>query len=184
MRGKLFVISGPSGCGKGTICKILEEEENIKISISATTRLPRNGEEEGVNYFFLTREEFEKKIKESAFYEYANVFENYYGTLKDKVDDLLNEGYNVILEIDVQGAMQIKEVNKDVVMIFIMPPSEEELKNRLLGRKTESEEQVNLRLLEAKKEMEFAFKYDYTVVNDSLDVAVKEIKDIIGNLSK
>lgn len=179
MKGSLFVISGPSGSGKSTICKELEKEENIKISISATTRNIRNGEEEGINYYFLSKEEFERKISENAFYEYAKVFNNYYGTLKDKVDDMLKEGYNVILEIDVQGAMQIREQNKDAVLIFIMPPSEEELIKRLTGRNTESEEQLKIRIETAKEEISYKDKYDYVVINDNLEKAVEEIKEII-----
>lgn len=179
MKGSLFVISGPSGSGKSTICKELEKEENIKISISATTRNIRNGEEEGINYYFLSKEEFERKISENAFYEYAKVFNNYYGTLKDKVDEMLKDGYNVILEIDVQGAMQIREQNKDAVLIFIMPPSEEELIKRLTGRNTESEEQLKLRIETAKEEISYKDKYDYVVINDNLEKAVEEIKEII-----
>ncbi|WP_290770958.1 guanylate kinase [Anaerofustis sp.] len=179
MKGSLFVISGPSGSGKSTICKELEKEENIKISISATTRDIRNGEEEGINYYFLSKEEFERKISENAFYEYAKVFNNYYGTLKDKVDEMLKDGYNVILEIDVQGAMQIREQNKDAVLIFIMPPSEEELIKRLTGRNTESEEQLKLRIETAKEEISYKDKYDYVVINDNLEKAVEEIKEII-----
>lgn len=179
MKGSLFVISGPSGSGKSTICKELEKEENIKISISATTRDIRNGEEEGINYYFLSKEEFERKISENAFYEYAKVFNNYYGTLKDKVDEMLKDGYNVILEIDVQGAMQIREQNKDAVLIFIMPPSEEELIKRLTGRNTESEEQLKIRIETAKEEISYKDKYDYVVINDNLEKAVEEIKEII-----
>ncbi len=179
MRGNLFVISGPSGSGKSTICSLLEKEDKIKISISATTRNKRTGEVDGVNYFFLTKEEFEKKIKENAFYEYANVFNNYYGTLKAKVDEMLDEGYHVILEIDVQGAMQIKEQNSEAKLIFIMPPSEEELIKRLTGRNTESEEQLKLRIGTAKKEISYKDKYDYVVINDNLEKAVEEIKEII-----
>jgi len=181
MRGNLFVISGPSGSGKSTICKELEKNENIKISISATTRPIRKGEEEGINYFFLTIDDFEKKIKENAFYEYARVFNNYYGTLKDKVDEMLDRGFNVILEIDVQGAMQIKEQNDKATLIFIMPPSEEELVDRLTGRNTESDEQLKLRIATAREEILYKHKYDYVVVNDELDRAVKEIENIIIN---
>lgn len=181
MRGKLFVISGPSGSGKSTICKELEKEENIKISISATTRPMRKGEEEGVNYYFLSNEEFQKRIKKKAFYEFASVFNHYYGTLKEKVDEMLDGGYNVILEIDVQGAMQIKRQNDKAILIFIMPPSEEELIERLTNRKTESDEQLKLRIATAKEEILFKNKYDYIVVNDDINRAANEIKGIINN---
>lgn len=182
MKGRLFVISGPSGSGKSTICKELaDRNENIIISISATTRKPREHEKDGLNYFFLTKEEFEQKIAENAFYEYALVFNNYYGTLKEKIDDKLNEGYDVILEIDVQGAMQMKEQNSDIIMIFIMPPSKKELLNRLTGRKTESKAEIELRTAIALEEMEKKDEYDYIVVNDDLDVAIKEVEQIINN---
>ena len=179
MRGNLFVISGPSGSGKSTICKILEQDEKIKLSISATTRSIREGEVDGINYFFLTEEEFQQKIDSNDFYEYANVFKHKYGTLKSKVDEMLDDGFNVILEIDVQGAMQIKEQNNKAKLVFIMPPSKEELIKRLTNRNTESEEQLKLRIATAEKEISFKDKYDYTVVNDDLNTAVEEIKKII-----
>ena len=175
MKGRLFVISGPSGSGKSTICKkLVDNNENIVLSVSATTRKPREQEKDGINYFFLTKEEFEKKIKENAFYEYALVFNNYYGTLKEKIDDKLEAGFDVILEIDVQGAMQMKEQNNEIVMIFIMPPSKEELLHRLTDRKTESSAEIELRTAIAIEEMSKKDKYDYIVVNDELEKAIKK----------
>lgn len=181
MKGRLFVISGPSGSGKSTICrKIVDNNKNVVLSISATTRKPREQEKDGINYFFLTKEEFEQKIKENAFYEYALVFNNYYGTLKEKIDDKLKAGLDVILEIDVQGAMQMKEQNDDIVMIFIMPPSKEELLNRLTGRKTENSAEIELRTAIAIEEMEKKDEYDHIVVNDDLEKAIKEVEEIIN----
>lgn len=180
MSGNLYVISGPSGSGKSTICKELEKKDSkIKISVSATTRPPREGEIDGINYFFLKPEEFDKKIEQKAFYEYANVFKNKYGTLKEKVNEMLEEGFDVILEIDVQGAMQIKEQNNRAILIFIMPPCEEELINRLTNRNTESDEQLNLRINIAKEEIALKDKYNYIVINDKLDKAIDDIVKII-----
>lgn len=179
MSGKLFVISGPSGSGKSTICRILEKQENIWISVSATTRKPRKGEEDGVNYFFLTREEFEEKIRAGEFYEYARVFENYYGTLKKTVDDMLEKGFDVILEIDVQGAVQIMEKREDAVSIFILPPDRKTLLERLAGRETETKEQIELRTREADRELSYQDRYDYRVVNDDLDECVSEVLEIM-----
>lgn len=179
MSGKLFVISGPSGSGKSTITKILAEDENVRISVSATTRKPRPGETDGVSYYFLEKSEFEEKIEKGEFYEYARVFENYYGTLRKTVDDMLFEGYDVILEIDVQGALQIMEKRPDAVTVFIMPPDMETLLKRLSGRKTETKEQIELRTREAKREISFRDRYDYCVINDDLDRCVDEIKQIM-----
>ena len=134
-RGILIVISGPSGAGKGTICKaLLEKHDNIFISVSATTRNPRQGEIEGVNYYFLTKEAFEEKVKENGFLEYANVHGNFYGTPKVNVEKMLDEGKDVILEIDIQGALQVKDNFKEGVFIFILPPSMEELKQRIIKK--------------------------------------------------
>lgn len=179
-KGKLLVISGPSGTGKGTICnKLFSEMENIVFSISMTTRKPREGEVHGVNYFFVDKPAFEEMISENGFLEYAQVFENYYGTPKKMVMDKLNAGIDVILEIDVQGAMQVKEVYPEAVLIFILPPSLEELRNRIVGRGTETEDVINLRLGEAFNEINYVKQYDYAVVNDVLDDAVETVKAII-----
>ena len=140
-RGILIVISGPSGAGKGTICKaLLEKHDNIFISVSATTRAPRQGEVEGVNYYFLTKESFEEKVKKNGFLEYANLHGNFYGTPKVNVEKMLDEGKDVILEIDIQGALQVKDNFKEGVFIFILPPSMEELKQRIIKRGSETEE--------------------------------------------
>ena len=145
-RGLLIVLSGPSGAGKGTICSRLRAEmPNLTYSVSMTTRQPRVGEVEGVNYFFRDKEEFEELLKEDAFLEYAKVYDNYYGTPKKHVMDLLDQGKSVLLEIDIQGAMQVKERYSDAIFIYIVPPSLTELSARLRGRATDSEEVIDKR---------------------------------------
>ena len=180
-RGVLIVISGPSGAGKGTICKaLLEKQDNIYISVSATTRSPRAGEIEGVNYYFLTKDDFEEKVKENGFLEYANVHGNFYGTPKGNVEKMLDEGKDVILEIDIQGALQVKENFKEGVFIFILPPSMEELKQRIIKRGSETEESLMTRFKNAYKEINYVSKYNYAVVNDTLDIAVSKVESIIA----
>ncbi len=180
-RGILIVISGPSGAGKGTICKaLLEKHDNIFISVSATTRVPRQGEIEGVNYYFLTKEAFEEKVKENGFLEYANVHGNFYGTPKVNVEKMLDEGKDVILEIDIQGALQVKDNFKEGVFIFILPPSMEELKQRIIKRGSETEESLMTRFKNAYKEINYVSKYNYAVVNDELEVAVSKVESIIA----
>lgn len=180
-RGILIVISGPSGAGKGTICKaLLEKHDNIFISVSATTRLPREGEIEGVNYYFLTKEAFEEKVKENGFLEYANVHGNFYGTPKVNVEKMLDEGKDVILEIDIQGALQVKDNFKEGVFIFILPPSMEELKQRIIKRGSETEESLMTRFKNAYKEINYVSKYNYAVVNDQLEIAVTKVESIIA----
>ncbi|WP_294187080.1 guanylate kinase [uncultured Clostridium sp.] len=180
-RGILIVISGPSGAGKGTICKaLLEKHDNIFISVSATTRNPRQGEIEGVNYYFLTKEAFEEKVKENGFLEYANVHGNFYGTPKVNVEKMLDEGKDVILEIDIQGALQVKDNFKEGVFIFILPPSMEELKQRIIKRGSETEESLMTRFKNAYKEINYVSKYNYAVVNDKLEVAVSKVESIIA----
>lgn len=179
-KGILFVVSGPSGTGKGTICKkILQKRDDLFLSVSATTRLPREGEEEGVAYFFMKKEEFEQKIAEGDILEYALFCGNYYGTPRKAVEKMLNDGKDVILEIEVQGAMQIKEKYKDAVCIFTLPPSMAELEKRLRGRDTETEEALKSRLLRAKEEFEYASKYDYMILNDDIDSALARLETII-----
>ena len=175
-KGKLFVVSGPSGAGKGTICKeILDQERNIEMSVSMTTRSPRKGEIDKVHYHFVDRESFEKLIEEDGFMEYADV----YGTPKRKVLEWINAGIDVILEIDVQGAMQIKKNYPEGVFIFILPPSLTELKNRIKGRGSETEETMARRLGEALNEIRCIDKYDYRVINEELDVAIDRVRAII-----
>ena len=180
-RGILIVISGPSGAGKGTICgRLKEQNKNIWLSTSMTTREPRGNEKNGVEYFFVTEEEFKKKIEEDGFLEYAVVHSNkYYGTPKDKIADKLNEGKDVILEIDIQGALKIQEKINDALFIFIMPPSMEILKDRLMKRNTESEDKVLERFKTAYKEINEVTKYNYVVVNDRIDVATSKVEAII-----
>ena len=179
-KGKLFVVSGPSGAGKGTICKeILDQERNIEMSVSMTTRSPRKGEIDKVHYHFVDRESFEKLIEEDGFMEYADVYGNFYGTPKRKVLEWINAGIDVILEIDVQGAMQIKKNYPEGVFIFILPPSLTELKNRIKGRGSETEETMARRLGEALNEIRCIDKYDYRVINEELDVAIDRVRVII-----
>lgn len=178
-KGILIVISGPSGAGKGTICKELLKRSDCFLSVSATTRSPRAGEVHGENYFFLTKEEFLKKVEEKDFLEYAEVYENYYGTPKSSVEEKLNMGHNVILEIDIQGALKVKENVQDGVFIFILPPSMEELKQRIIKRGSETEESLMLRFKSAYKEINYVSKYNYAVVNDTVDSAVKKIESIL-----
>ena len=179
-KGKLIVVSGPSGSGKGTVLKrVLQSDSNIFYSVSATTRAPREGEENGVHYYFITREEFEKKIKEGGMLEYAEYVGNYYGTPKDTVTEKLSRGQDVILEIETKGAEKIREKCPDAIFVFITPPSMEELKKRLIGRGTESIEVINKRLSRAAEEMKAQSLYDYIVVNDEADRAALDIAAII-----
>lgn len=176
--GKLFVLSGPSGAGKGTICNQLLKETEIELSISMTTRNPRPGEADGISYYFVTKEEFLKHIEEDGFLEYAQVYGNYYGTPKEPVLRKLAAGVDVILEIDMQGALKVKENFPEGVFIFILPPSMAELRKRLTGRGTESAEAIELRLGETLKELSYIDKYDYCVVNGKLEEAVARVKSI------
>ncbi len=178
--GLLIVVSGPSGAGKDTICKnLVDITDNTWISISMTSRSPRNGEVEGKDYFFVTREEFEEKIEEEKFLEYAMYNNNYYGTPKDKIEDYLNSGIDVILVIDIQGAINIKKLIPSALFIFIMPPDMKTLKQRLIGRKTETKEKVIERFQTAYNEINHLKKYNYVVVNDEVDNAVSKVQAII-----
>lgn len=178
-KGLLVVISGPSGAGKGTICKALMKKSDFWLSVSATTRSPRAGEEDGKSYYFLTRNEFEDKIKGNDFLEYAEVYGNLYGTPRSSVMEMINNGQNVILEIDIQGALKVKEAFQEGVFIFILPPSMEELKNRIIGRGSETPESLMTRFKSAYKEINYVSKYNYAVVNDEVDIAVEKIQGIL-----
>ncbi|ACD24674.1 guanylate kinase [Clostridium botulinum] len=179
-RGLLIVISGPSGAGKGTICKeLLEKNDNLLLSVSATTRSPRNGEIDGVNYHFLCKEDFITRIEKNDFLEHAEVYGNYYGTPKSNVDKMLDSGRDVILEIDIQGALKVKENTEEGVFIFILPPSMEELKQRIINRGSETPESLMKRFKSAYKEINFVSKYNYAVVNDEVDIAVEKLEAII-----
>lgn len=179
-KGLLIVVSGPSGAGKDTICqKLIKENSNIWMSVSMTTRKPRPLEKDGVDYFFVSSEEFENKINDNTFLEYASYNDNYYGTPKDKVEEKLNEGKDVILVIDINGAVNIKKIIPSALFIFIMPPDMETLKNRLIGRKTESKDKVVQRFITAYNEVNNYKKYNYVVVNDKVEDAVNKVKSII-----
>ena len=180
-KGFLLVISGPSGVGKGTVLHdLMNTQKNLVYSVSVTTRKQRPGEIEGVSYFFKTHEEFEKMIKEDKFLEYAKVHDNYYGTPKEFVEEKINEGKIVILEIDVQGALNVKKNIDNGVYIFLAPPSLSELKNRIVNRGTETESDINLRMSNAKKELSYIKNYDYLVVNDHLNSAINLVNEIIN----
>lgn len=178
-KGLLIVISGPSGAGKGTICKALIEDEAFWISVSATTRNPRAGEIEGENYHFLSRENFLSRIEQGDFLEYAEVYGNLYGTPKSNVIEMLESGKNVVLEIDIQGALRVKENYPEGIFIFILPPSMEELKKRIIGRGSETPESLMTRFKSAYKEINYVSKYSYAVVNDTVEEAVKKIRSIV-----
>ena len=179
-KGNLFVISGSSGVGKGTLISLLlKKNKDIMLSISHTTRQPRKGEIDGINYFFRTKEEFLKSIEEDAFLEWAQYSDNYYGTKKKYIERKLNEGINIILEIDTQGALKVKEKMPDAILIFILPPSLKDLEARLRGRKTETEEAIQKRLDFVESEMEKSELYDYRIVNDDLQSALQKLEDII-----
>ena len=178
-KGKLFIISGPSGAGKGTICKRLVDETKVEVSVSMTTRQPRAGEVEGKSYYFTTKENFLKEVEAEGFLEWAEVYGNYYGTPKSKLDEKLSAGIDVVLEIDIQGALNVKEVYPEGIFIFILPPSMTELRKRITGRGSETEESLRLRLSQTLKEVSYIDKYDYCVVNDDLDEAVSRVKAIV-----
>ena len=181
MRSKLFVIAGPSGVGKGTVIKeLLSGNDNLTLSVSSTTRSPRPGEIDGVNYNFLNPEQFKSAIENGEFLEWAIYNNNYYGTKKSAVDSALNNGKSIILEIEIQGAIQIMEKCPEAVFIFILPPSYEELEKRLRGRNTEDEQTIQNRLKITQKELEVGKKFKYSVVNDNIQNAVSKITEIIN----
>ena len=180
-RGVLFVFSGPSGVGKGTLkAKLFEEfADRIAYSVSATTRGPREGEVDGKDYFFISRQEFERRVKNNEFLEHAEFAGNCYGTPRAYVEKLLDSGMNVVLEIDVQGALQVMKSMPDCVSVFILPPSFEELEHRLRGRGTETEEKVRERLETAKRELPYAPQYDYQIVNGGdIEAAYQSLREV------
>jgi len=180
--GKLFVISGASGVGKSTVLdKVIAGRSDLRFSVSATTRSPRPNETDGINYYFVTKERFEEMIRQDAFLEYDAHMDNYYGTPENQVNEKLKIG-SVILDIDVNGAFNVRAKRADAVLIFIAPPSLEELERRLRGRGDTSEEQMAIRLQRAKWEMEQSEKYDYTVINDRVEACADEILKIIASI--
>ena len=179
-KGFLLIVSGPAGTGKGTVCKeLLKRNEDIIFSVSATTRDPRPGEVDGVNYLFTDEEKFKEMVANDEFLEYAHVHTNYYGTPKQYVMDQVDKGEIVLLEIDVQGALQIKENYSEAIFIFLLPPTMDELKNRIVNRGTETPEDIDRRFRNAFKEIEFLGKYDYFVINNKVEDAVEDIESII-----
>lgn len=180
-KGLLIVISGASGTGKGTVCKkLLADLPEVAYSISATTRIPRPGEVDGREYYFLSVEEFKTWIAEEKFLEYANVYGNFYGTPLNKIEERLNRGEDILLEIDVQGALNVKEKCPEGIYIFLLPPSLDELKRRIEGRGTENPESLARRLKNAVAEIKIGLQYDYVVVNDTIDNAAAQIKAILA----
>ncbi|MDR8391747.1 guanylate kinase [Aliifodinibius sp. S!AR15-10] len=182
-KGKVIIIVAPSGSGKTTIANmLLEDIDRVKFSTSATTRSPREGEKNGREYFFLTDEEFYEKIQKKEFLEWEHYGKNRYGTLRSEVDKLVESGYFPLLDIEVKGALNVKQMyGSDCIAIFIKPPSMEELKRRLLNRESETEQQVQVRLEEARKELQYADEFDYVVVNDDLEEAYSQVKQIVTN---
>lgn len=183
MKGKLFILSGPSGAGKGTVCKrLLQEMPQLVLSISMTTRNPRADEKEGISYFFTDKENFLKTKQEDGFLECAQHFDNYYGTPKKFVLDNINDGKNVILEIEPVGALQVKEKMPESVLIFLTVPKKSDLIDRLRSRGSETEETIKKRMAKAEIELGQMEKYDYVVVNDEIENAVNKIKEIIWRI--
>lgn len=178
-KGKLIVFSAPSGCGKGTMLEEILKNKNFRTAVSATTRNPREGERDGISYHFLSREDFDKKINAGEFLEHAEYCGNCYGTLKSEVDPYLEQGIDVILEIEVQGAMKIRALRPDALFIFIAPPSVKELRRRLNKRGTESNEVIEERVSKASGEIQLAGNYDYIIVNDALEDAIEDFFAVI-----
>lgn len=180
--GQLIVISGPSGCGKDTVVKeVLKTNPNAWLSVSCTSRKPRPGEVNGKDYFFLSRDEFEKKIADRDLLEYAEYAENYYGTPKDIIVEKINQGIDVILVIEIQGALKIKEILKETIFVFILPPTIKELRRRLEGRKTETKEVMMKRFKTAYREINEVNKYNYVVINDVVEDAATKVNAIIAS---
>ena len=177
-KGTLFIISGPSGVGKGTLCKAIMDLGDLSFSVSCTTRPPREGENDGVDYRFLSLEEFNRRLDESLFLEHASVHGNMYGTLRSDVETAIESGKDIVLEIDVQGASQVKS-KMDCILVFVLPPSLEILEERLRGRGTDSDEKIKLRLKNAEYEISLSGEFDYRIVNDFLSRTVFDLKNII-----
>lgn len=181
-QGTLIVFSGPSGVGKGSICRKLKTiNPNAMVSVSATTRNPREGEVDGVDYFFLSREEFEKKIEENAFLEYSYHFGNYYGTPRDEVEKALERGHDVILEIETNGGALIREQGENAIFVFVLPPNLQELHRRIENRGSENKEEIINRLKRAVKELDYINLYDYSIVNDDIDEAAEKLNMILNS---
>ncbi|MDX1352188.1 MAG: guanylate kinase [Thiomicrorhabdus sp.] len=179
MSGSLYIVSAPSGAGKTSlVSKLIQEDSSIVVSVSSTTRDMRPGEEDGINYHFLTVEEFDEKIVQGDFLEHAKVFDNYYGTSKSSVESQLASGKDVILEIDWQGAEQVRKLMPEAHSIFILPPSRDELYKRLKGRGTDSDEVIQRRMQDATSEMSHYDEFDYIVINNNFDIALKELHSI------
>lgn len=180
-RGLLLVISGPSGAGKGTVCEAYKSHCKNRVwnSVSMTTRAPRAGEVDGESYFFVTREEFQSRIEEDAFLEYAEVYGNFYGTPRKEVEEKLAEGYDVILEIDIQGALNVQENTSEGIFIFILPPSMNELKKRIIGRGSETPESLLTRFKSAYNEINYVSKYNYAITNHTVEQAYNDLLCIV-----
>ena len=178
-QGKLFVFSGPSATGKGTICRELLKDPDTWLSVSLTTRAPREGEEHGVHYYFVTREEYDRTVEEDGFLEHAEIYGNCYGTPKRYALEHMAAGEDVILEIEMQGALQIKKAYPEAVLIFVLPPSLKELQNRIRKRGSESEEQIAARMKTTLSEIELLPEYEYFLVNDDLDEAIATARSIM-----
>ena len=179
-KGVLVVVSGLSGAGKGTICKrLLEKYPDYVLSVSATSRKPREGEEHGREYFFITKEEFEDRINQGKLLEFAQYVGNYYGTPKDWVEEQLNAGKDIVLEIELQGAFQVRKKIPEAVLIFVLPPAMEELKRRLVNRGTETMEEIDRRIQRAMEEIEFVPEYDYVIINEDVEKSVDMLHNIV-----
>lgn len=178
-KGLLLVVSAPSGCGKGTILGEILKDDSFYYSISATTRAPREGEQDGVNYHFITKEEFEQRIAQGGMLEYAQYCGNYYGTPKKEVEQMRDAGRDVILEIEVEGAMKVRALCPDAVFLFIAPPSVEELRRRLNKRGTEVAEVIEERVSQAARELSYADRYDYIIVNGELEKAIQDFRTVV-----
>lgn len=178
-KGIIFIVSGPAGAGKGTVVKEVVKKDGIELSISATTRKPRGKEQDGIEYHFMTREQFSSMIDDDGFFEYAEYCGNFYGSPKKPVVDWVNQGKDVILEIEVQGCEKVKKILPDSVSIFVVPPSMEILEKRLRGRNTETEEVIKKRMERAVEELKKSSEYDYVVVNDEIENCANEILSII-----